>query len=109
VPPTDSPVPTDTPVSTPKPPRTLLTLKGSGIRRSAKFTTAGDWTIAWSYNCTSFGFAGNFIIDVAGDTSDVAANELGKSGSGSQPEYTGPGTFWLEMNSECSWQVTVKG
>src|SRR5712672_1966035 len=31
----------------------LLDLKGKGIKRSAKFTTSGDWTIDWSYDCSS--------------------------------------------------------
>jgi hypothetical protein len=89
--------------------QTLLDLKGSGIHRSKKFTTAGDWTIAYSYDCSKFfGGTGNFQIYVEGDTTDVAANELGKGGSGTQNEYT-PGTYDLNMNSECTWHVTVKG
>lgn len=89
---------------------TLLDMKGNGIKRSTKFTTSGDWAIDWSYDCSAFlGGSGNFQIFVEGDTTDVATNELGKSGSGTQPEYTGAGTFYLEMNSECIWHVTVKG
>ena len=89
----------------------LLDLRGSGIRRSAKFTASGDWKISYSYNSASFGYQGNFIITVyrgASEYVDSAANELGMKGSGSQPEYE-PGRFYLEMNSECSWHVTAKG
>jgi hypothetical protein len=107
--PTPTVRPTPTPLVTPTPaPRPLLDLKGSGIQRSAKFTTAGDWTITWSYDCSKYpGGTGVFQIYVKGDTLDVAANELGKSGSGTQPEYTGAGTFYLEMNSVCAWHVVV--
>jgi hypothetical protein len=86
----------------------LLDLKGSGIHRSKKFTAGGEWTIAYTYDCTSFGQKGNFQIFVEGDASDVAANELAAKGQGTQNEFT-PGTFDLSMNSECDWHVTVKG
>jgi hypothetical protein len=107
---TPTPIPTATPRVTPTPvPLPLLDLKGSGIQRSAKFTTAGDWTITWSYDCSKYpGGTGLLQIYVKGDTLDVAVNELGKSGSGTQPEYTGAGTFYLEMNSVCAWHVIVK-
>ncbi|HEY3073112.1 MAG TPA: hypothetical protein VGJ46_09865 [Candidatus Limnocylindrales bacterium] len=92
-------------------PRTLLDLKSSGIRRSKRFTAERDWTITYSYDCASFGHKGNFIMtvhDSSGGYVDVAANELGNKGSAKQPEYL-PGTFYLEMNSECSWHVKVIG
>jgi hypothetical protein len=94
----------------PAAPRTLLDLKGSGIQTSAKFTAQGDWAINWSYDCigSSFGQAGNFIINVQGDSSVPGVNQLGPSGSGIEPVYQG-GTFYLEMNSECDWHVTVRG
>jgi hypothetical protein len=92
----------------PASPVVLLDLKGSGIHRSKKFTAGGEWTIAYTYDCTSFGQKGNFQIFVEGDASDVAANELAAKGQGTQNEFT-PGTFDLNMNSECDWHVTVKG
>jgi hypothetical protein len=87
----------------------LLTLRGNGIQRTTKFTTSGDWRIDWTYDCSSFGTTGNFIVEVQGDTLDVAVNQLGARGSGSAPEYTSPGTYYLEVNSECVWTVTVFG
>jgi hypothetical protein len=92
----------------PSAPTVLLDLKGSGIHRSKKFTAGGEWTIAYTYDCASFGQKGNFQIFVEGDASDVAANELAAKGQGTQNEFT-PGTFDLSMNSECDWHVTVKG
>jgi hypothetical protein len=86
----------------------LLDLKGSGIKRSKRFTAAGDWIIQWSYDCSDFGYKGNFIVTVEGDTFDVAVNELGKKGKGTQNEYD-TGRMFLEINSECDWHVVVKG
>jgi hypothetical protein len=100
--------PTTAPTAAAAAPVVLLDLKGSGIHRSKKFTADGEWTIAYTYDCASFGQKGNFQIFVEGDTSDVAANELAAQGQGSQNEFT-PGTFDLNMNSECDWHVTVKG
>jgi hypothetical protein len=100
--------------STPRPAAaatTLLDLRGSGIKRSAKFTASGDWTISYTYDCASFGTSGNFIISVfneSGGYEDVAVNELAAKGSGTNPEYRS-GTFYLEMNSECDWAVRVTG
>ena len=35
-------------------------------------------------------------------------NQLGKSGSDVEHYHNG-GAYYLEMNSECKWHVTVKG
>jgi hypothetical protein len=99
-----------TPVPTARP-RTLLDLKGSGIRRSKRFIATGDWTITYSYDCSSVGHAGDFIVSVrdsGGGLVDLLASKLGKKGSGTLPEYL-PGTYHLQMNSECSWHVKVTG
>lgn len=59
----------------------------------------------------SFGSAGNFAVYVAdssGSPVGVAANELAAKGNSSSPQYS-TGTLHLEINSECSWSVTVTG
>jgi len=89
----------------------LLEVSGNGIQTTQKFTTTGAWTINYTYDCSSFGFKGNFqvyIYNGDGSMGDIAANELGMSGSNTQYEH-GAGTYYLEINSECSWHVTVKG
>jgi hypothetical protein len=92
------------PVST-----TVLSSKGSGIKNTAKFTTGKDWSIAWTYNCTSFGSEGNFQIFIYtdGTADNVAANALGKKGSDTSPAYDDPGTHYLQINSECAWTIKV--
>lgn len=88
-------------------PVTLLTLSGNGIKNSQTFTTTGPWTIAYSYDCSSFGSQGNFAITVAdssGGLKGVPVNELGAKGSSSTQDYD-TGDLHLEMNSECAWTV----
>lgn len=92
--------------------KVLLDLPGSGIKQSQKFTAAGDWDLEWSYDCTSFsGGTGNFQIYVYNSDNspvDVAANALGAKGSDVSHQHAG-GTYYLKMNSECTWRVVVKG
>jgi hypothetical protein len=85
---------------------TLLTLSGSGIENTAQFTTDGNWTLKYSYDCSSFGQAGNFVV--SDETGMPLVNEMNLKGSGSTPQYDS-GTHHLEVNSECDWTVTVIG
>lgn len=89
----------------------LLDTSGNGIQTTQKFTTTGDWTLNYTFDCSNFGFKGNFqvyVYDDSGSPVDVAANDLGMSGGNTEYEHTA-GTYYLEINSECSWHVTVKG
>lgn len=106
---------TSKPTSTaPAAQQTLLDITGSGTKQTAQFTAAGNWDLNWTYDCSSFsGGSGNFITSVFNkdgspsiDNSDV--NQLGAKGADVQHYYKG-GTFYLNINSECSWHVTVKG
>jgi hypothetical protein len=89
---------------------TVLNISGSGAQSTANFTIpsrAGGWRVVWSYDCTSFGSAGNFdyyVNKVSGFTLDFGPNQLGTSGSGTEI-YHDTGTFNLQVNSECSWTV----
>ncbi len=92
-------------------PRTLLTLKGTGIKKTAKFLTSDEWTLAYTYDCASFGMAGNFQVweYTDGTMNDVLVNELDKKGADTTPQHDDPGEHYLEINSECRWTVTVTG
>lgn len=94
--------------STPAPaaPATVLTLKGNGIKNSPKFTTGNDWTVNYTYDCSSFGMKGNFQVYVDFPDGDSPVNELGEKGASSSAE-TGAGSHSLKINSECDWTVTV--
>jgi hypothetical protein len=108
--PSTGPRPTTTPSSAPTPvqPKVLLDLTGSGIKASAPFNAPSHWKLAYTYDCSSVGGKGNFIVSVyQGDNfSDDIVNELGASGNSSTDVYTS-GEVHLEIDSECSWHVTA--
>jgi hypothetical protein len=86
------------------------TWTGSGIQTTGYFTPPGSsWKISYSFDCSDFGYRGNFIITVYrnGGYYDLAANRLAWSGTGTSYVH-GSGRFYLEMNSECDWSVTAR-
>ena len=97
----------------PPAPKTLYgPLTGSGIKKSATFTTPAEWTFQYTYDCSNFGSKGNFQVmeyDAAGHLSDILVNELDKAGQDSVPQHADAGGHYLEINSECKWTVTVVG
>jgi len=100
--------------SAPPTPQVLLDVSGSGTKQTQKFTTSGDWTLDWSYDCSSdYSGQGNFQVfvyndDGSLDSSDGLVNQFGAKGSDTQYYYDA-GTHYLSVNSECSWHVTAKG
>ncbi len=67
--------------------------------------------MSWNFSCTgSYALTGNFIVTVnqpaSSTISDVGPNELRGAGSGFDTYYD-TGTFNLEVNSECAWNITV--
>jgi hypothetical protein len=104
---------TSAPAPTASAPQVLLDLSGSGTKSTQKFTAAGDWDLNWSYDCSNFGYKGNFQVFVYnGDGSmslnNTGVNQLGMSDSGVEHYHSG-GTFYFTVNSECSWKMQVKG
>lgn len=104
-----------TPVPTAAPsPTTLLSLKGDGIKNSAPFTASGDSiTVAYTFDCKSFGYKGNFMADLMDSTGspNSIANALAMNGADSTTVYLSDTTspYHVEVNSECSWTVIVTG
>jgi hypothetical protein len=103
--------PTPAPSSTAM--QTLLDVSGSGTKTTESFTAAGAWNLVWSYDCSNFASQGNFEVttyDNGGqpDFSINPVNELGASGSDTEYYHQG-GTYYLEVDSECSWHIQVKG
>lgn len=87
----------------------LLDHQGNGAWTSDTFTAPADWWIDYSYDCSSFGSSGNFIVDVKGGNngfSTSGVNQLKEQGSGETAVHdaSGPGVY-LQVNSECDWHV----
>jgi len=89
----------------------IATYRGHGIKNTAKFTISGsgDWELKYSFDCTAFGAAGNFIVfeDGGKDLSGVHVNELSKHGRGLTHAYGDAGRHYLAISSECDWTVQV--
>jgi hypothetical protein len=109
------PIPSDVTVSPPPSATNVLwSMSGQGASSGPQFTvpsSASGWTENWSYNCSSFGTSGNFITSITGyggssGTTDMGANELGLSGSGTNYYYD-TGMFNILVNSECNWTESV--
>jgi hypothetical protein len=108
---TATPASTDTPVPTPK---VLLTFEGSGIKSSEPFAASGDSVdLAYTFDCSAFGSSGNFAVTFY-DQNGLAADsvkELAKSGKDTSIVYianTAP-PYHVEVNSPCTWTITVTG
>ena len=86
-------------------PQTVLNVDGSGIKTTDKFTTASDWDVRYTYDCSSFGATGNFMVST--EDSMPIVNELGAKGSSVTHQHASSGEHYLTINSECSWTVTV--
>lgn len=116
--PKPTPAPTPTPVTQPAPapapaqPQTVLDISGSGSKSTQTFTVDSSWQMKWSYDCSSFGDQGNFQVYVytgGGSLSfeNAGVNQLGNGGSDTEYYHTG-GSYYLEVNSECNWHLTVQ-
>jgi hypothetical protein len=100
--------PTRTPIPTPTP---AFAVSGSGTNSTRTFSVSGDWDMAWSYNCSNFGMAGNFIVFIYNANgsmsySNFGPNQLGLSGTGVEHYHSG-GSYYLQVLSTCSWKITV--
>jgi len=87
---------------------------GSGSSSPPQFTVPGGihgWTLAWRYNCRSFGQAGNFQAFVESgtqlDINDTPINELGLKGAGTA-NFFDSGTLHVQINALCSWSYVVR-
>jgi hypothetical protein len=90
---------------------TLLALSGTGSTSSRKYTASANWAINYSFDCHNAPDNTNFQIFPTGNdpnSSVATVNELTETGSGTQ-RYTTPGTYYLVVNTMCTWKVSVTG
>jgi hypothetical protein len=90
----------------------LLKVAGSGTKSTKRFSAAGDWDLAWTYDCQAFGQQGNFQVFVESDDTLTGAaltpvNQLGNGDQGVEHYHQGGSGLWLTVNSECVWAVVV--
>lgn len=103
--------PTSAPAAAPAAPATsvVLTVSGNGIKTTKQFNVADNWSLKYTYDCSSFGAQGNFQVMEQGGENDgmPLVNELGNKGGDVTYQHGDAGQHSLEVNSECSWTVTV--
>lgn len=87
----------------------VATFTGSGAQKTPQFTTTATWALSYAFDCSSFGYKGNFVVltDGGSDFSGASVNDLAMSKSAVTYAYDDAGTHYLEVNSECSWTVKV--
>jgi hypothetical protein len=87
---------------------------GSGDASEPQFTipaSSTEWWVAYTYDCSDYGYPGNFITDIKGygkaaSSFNVGANEIGM-GSAGVDFYYDTGTFNIDVISECDWTLSV--
>jgi hypothetical protein len=89
--------------------RTVATFSGSGIENTPRFTVTATWKLIYSFNCSAFGYSGNFQVyeDGGSDFNGVSVNDLAMSKSATTWAYGDAGTHYLQVNSECAWEMKV--
>ncbi len=87
---------------------TVATFSGSGTQSTATFTVSANWAVAYSFDCSDFGYKGNFIIMEDGSfTGALDVNVLAMKKSGTSYAYGDAGTHYLKVDTECAWTVKV--
>lgn len=91
----------------------LVRMSGRDDDNSAPFpVTSSQVTVRYSYDCSSFGQAGNFIVDLetagGGDDQSVADGlSMGAHATTTvYPEDQGA-LYHVEVDSDCSWKLTA--
>jgi hypothetical protein len=89
--------------------KTVATFTGSGTQNTAKFTVTSTWKLSYSFDCSGFGYAGNFVVseDGGSDLGGASVDDLAMSKASSTWAYDDAGTHYLAIDSECSWTVKV--
>jgi hypothetical protein len=98
----------DTNVAPVSKPHVVFKQSGSGIQTTERFAVSDDWDIRWAYDCSNFGNDGNFVVTIfKGNTmsDEAGVNELGSKQDGTEHLHGGAGERYLEINSECNWEV----
>ena len=83
----------------------VLTTSGNGMKQTKSFTTGPDWAVTYTFDCSSFGSTGNFIVDEGNGNS--IANSLAAKGGDTSYQHGDPGQHYLSVDSECDWTLKV--
>ncbi len=94
-----------------------VSLSGPGYKKSSTFPVHAGWQVRWAYDCPpgigqgGFGIVGSFDVLVRSANGDEAfpdkeISDQGSAGRGATA-YPQGGTFYLEIQSQCNWELDV--
>jgi hypothetical protein len=85
----------------------LLDVSGTGTKKTKTFTVTGDATIQYSWNCGDGpSIFQMFRYHSNGEPADVDANTMQSRGNDTTYIHE-HGSFYLNMNTTCTWHVVV--
>lgn len=108
--PKPQPAPPPRAPTSPQPGPALIDLMGTGTQTTREFTTAGhDWDLHWKYDCSNIGADGSLIVQVMRSDGTATAMTFTETGSGTEDteHFHRGGTFYLMVNTTCTWHVVV--
>lgn len=84
----------------------VLHLSGTGSTTTPALTTGSDWSIEYTFTCAD---ASGFRVLEWGPGEDGVplVDRSGSEGIGATYAFAEPGNHWLQINTACSWTVTV--
>lgn len=93
-----------------------MLVNDSGTGNGAETFVAGashGWDMHWSYDCSTTGGTGIFVVDVydADKTPDFKFPGVSEEGDKDSGSYYVPkqGRFYLEITTTCTWTLKVTG
>jgi hypothetical protein len=88
--------------------KTVATFSGSGVQSTPPFTVTSTWRLDYKFDCSSFGYKGNFIVmEDGGLTGAMDVNALAMTKSGTSYAYNDAGQHYIKVDSECAWTLKV--
>jgi hypothetical protein len=94
-----------------------LSISGPGYKKSSLVQVHDGWEVRWVYDCPpsvgqgGFGIVGSFDAIVRSANGDPAFPDKDISNQGSAGRgmvaYPQGGSFYLEIQSECNWEVQI--
>lgn len=90
-----------------------LELAGSGNKSTEKFTVGAEWTVEWSYECSEqIGALGMFWMWPRGNDEKTLLPVMSTPATakaGDTQHYHEAGEFYLDIQSNCDWNIVVRG
>jgi len=99
------------------PSSSTMSISGPGYKKSRLVQVHAGWEVRWAYDCPpsigqgGFGIVGSFdvLVRTANGDEVFPEEEISNQGSAGRGSVAYPrgGSFYLEIQSECNWQVDV--